>query len=85
MNYQYTIMTNNYYRCYECGDKATEWHHALHGADKKLSEEYGLMIPLCRGCHEKVHHVGGELDRKLKKEAQRMFLIKTFGKCYFID
>lgn len=82
MKYYYTIMTRNPNCCYVCGDKAVDMHHALHGADKKLSEEYGLMIPLCRDCHNRVHHVGGELDNELKQAAQREFLIKIFGKCY---
>ena len=77
-----TIMTNDYESCYVCGEPAAEWHHVMHGADKKLSEELGLMVPLCRKCHERVHHVGGEYDRKLKVDAQRIYLQKVFGRCY---
>lgn len=73
---------NNQHRCYVCGGVPSEWHHIFHGADKKLSEELGLMVPLCRDCHNKVHHVGGELDRVLKEDAQRTYLIKIFGRCY---
>lgn len=75
-------MTDDYESCYVCGRRATEMHHVMHGADKRLSEEYGLMVPLCRACHNKVHHSGGELDRILKVDAQRAYLIKTFGRCY---
>ena len=75
-------MTDEYECCYMCGAPASEWHHVLHGADKKLSEEYGLMVPLCRNCHNRVHHVGGEYDHILKENAQRIFLQKVFGKCY---
>ena len=77
-----SIMTDDYYTCYVCGRRADEMHHVMHGADKKLSETAGLMVPLCRECHNKVHHVGGELDRTLKQEAQRAFIRKYLGKCY---
>ena len=77
-----SIMTDNPGNCYICGHLASEWHHIFHGADKKLSEELGCMVPLCRECHEKVHHVGGEYDRILKVHAQREYLIHVFGRCY---
>lgn len=80
---EYTsIMTDDMESCFLCGRRASDIHHVMHGADKKLSEELGLMVPLCRECHNKVHHVGGEYDRILKIDAQRAYLIKVFGKCY---
>lgn len=77
-----SIMTDDTFTCYVCGKRATEWHHVMHGPDKKLSEIHGLMVPLCRECHSKVHHFGGELDRILKQDAQRAFIRKYLGKCY---
>ena len=77
-----SIMTDEFDTCYVCGRRACEWHHCMHGADKKLSEIDGLMVPLCRECHSKVHHQGGELDRILKQEAQRSYLIHRYGRCY---
>ena len=77
-----SIMTDDYEYCYVCGARAAHWHHVLHGADKKLSEELGLMVPLCLNCHDGVHHNGGELDHELKKRAQRALLIKLCGRCY---
>ncbi len=77
-----SIMTTDYENCYVCGRRASEWHHVMHGPDKKLSEELGLMVPLCRECHNRVHHVGGELDRELKCDAQRAYLIEVFGRCF---
>lgn len=76
-----SIMTNDMETCYVCGARADEIHHVFHGPDKRLSEELGLMVPLCRSCHSKVHHVGGEYDRLLKADAQRAYLIKVFGRC----
>ena len=77
-----SIMTDDTFTCYVCGMRASEWHHVMHGADKKLSEMTGLMVPLCRDCHNKVHHQGGELDLILKQDAQRAFIRKYLGKCY---
>ena len=77
-----SIMTDDMGSCYVCGARADEIHHCMHGPDKKLSEKYGLMAPLCRKCHSKVHHVGGELDRILKQDAQRAFVRHYLGKCY---
>ena len=77
-----SILTDNYEACYVCGARAVDMHHVFHGADKKVSEETGCMLPLCRSCHNRVHHNGGELDRELKEEAQRIYLIKVFGRCY---
>lgn len=77
-----SIMTDNMEACYICGRRADEIHHVMHGPDKKLSEKLGLMVPLCRECHNKVHHVGGEYDRILKVDAQRAYLIRVFGRCY---
>ena len=75
-------MTDDFESCYMCGGRAADMHHIFHGADKKLSEELGLMVPLCRACHNKVHHVGGEYDRILKAHAQRVYLQKIFGRSY---
>ena len=77
-----SIMTDDLATCYVCGGMASEWHHVFHGPNKKLSEETGCMVPLCRRCHERVHHVGGEYDRLLKVDGQRAYLIKVFGRCY---
>ena len=68
--------------CFICGRPANDIHHVFHGADKKLSEETECMAPLCRECHNKVHHIGGDYDRLLKVEAQRAYLRKVFGRCY---
>lgn len=78
----YTILTDEIEYCWVCGRRATEMHHVFHGPDKALSERLGLMAPLCRECHNRVHHVGGELDQELKQEAQRIYLQHVFGRCY---
>lgn len=79
----YSILTKTFDYCYECGSsEGIEIHHIFHGADKKMSEELGCMVPLCRRCHHDLHHGSGTLDRKLKETAQRQYLINKFGRCY---
>ena len=75
-------MTQDMTICFVCGRPANDIHHVFHGADKKLSEETECMVPLCRECHSRVHHIGGDYDRLLKVEAQRAYLRKVFGRCY---
>lgn len=82
MSKLYTILTENLSECWVCGRPSSEMHHVFHGADKSLSERLGMMAPLCRECHERVHHVGGELDQELKAEAQRVYLQHVFGRSY---
>lgn len=44
-------------QCFRCGVEGQMAHHHLipgtHG--RKLSEKYGLVVPLCPKCHEHVH------------------------------
>lgn len=38
--------------CICCGKEATAVHHLIMGtANRKLSDKYGLTIPLCDACH----------------------------------
>ena len=47
--------------CYICGGRRwLEEHHCFHGANRKLSEKYGLKVWLCHYCHNEppngIHH-----------------------------
>lgn len=75
-----SILTQDFDSCYICGEEAVQCHHIFNGADKELSEELGLLIPVCVSCHKKVHDVDG--GKTLKEEAQREYLVKIFGRCY---
>lgn len=54
-----------------------EVHHIFFGAYRKLSTEYGLIVPLCYEHHQGTNGVHGknghELDISLKVEAQKKF------------
>ena len=42
--------------CFLCGRRATEVHHIYGGANRGLSEKYGLTVPLCHACHNEPPH-----------------------------
>lgn len=82
--------------CFVCGSPYVEVHHVMYGnANRKLSDKYGLIVPLCQEHHRGqtgVHFKPNEgLDLHLKKLAQKHFeahfgarneFIRVFGKSY---
>ena len=79
--------------CVECGFSPAEMHHVIYGtANRKKSDKYGFVIPLCRKHHNEIHgrpNVG--LDLKWKQEAQKYFeqyygsrtdFIREFGRSW---
>lgn len=61
--------------CFLCHRPASEIHHCVFGRFRKLSDKYGLVVPLCRECHEVVHRNKNRADL-LKEIAQHSFDIK---------
>ena len=63
-------------KCFVCGsERWIEIHHIYPGiAYRKLSEKYGLKVPLCHYCHNEppngVHH-NKDNRRKLQAYAQK--------------
>lgn len=78
--------------CHLCGrNNATEMHHMLHGPYRKKADKLGLVVPLCRDCHYRLHNTDKRLDRQLQREAEQTLLnrgwtrekfIAEFGKNY---
>ena len=81
-------------RCMICGESHPQKHHVFFGtANRKISDKYGYIVPLCLKHHtgqEGVHH-NRELNLRLKRSAQEHFeanegtredFIKIFGKSY---
>lgn len=57
-------LTNYTDYCVICGDARTDMHHLLPGrANRKMSDKYGLLCPLCRNHHEGAKSV--HLDREM--------------------
>jgi hypothetical protein len=64
-------------KCFICG--RTDWlerHHIFGGANRKLSEEDGLVVDLCHFCHNEppngVHYNRKQMDW-LRAEGQKMY------------
>lgn len=82
--------------CYICGKWATETHHCIYGTGKrKLADEDGLTVRLCRDCHTAIHNSNKDfdrwLDKALKQTAQgkweerygsREDFIRRYGRSY---
>lgn len=79
--------------CFLCGRRATETHHIFGGANRSLSEKYGLTVPLCHWCHNEppngAHH-NKETADMLHKIGQTRFeqvhpeldFLEIFGRNY---
>lgn len=80
--------------CVVCGSPYVQHHHILYGvANRKISDKYGYIIPLCREHHTGNHgiHFNKEMDLYWKQRAQIHFetyhgsredFIKIFGRNY---
>ena len=85
-----SIMTKDFEHCFVCGKQAQQWHHVMNKSDKKNSEKYGLLIPVCSKCHAKIHDSDEGLNKEIKKIAQADFMMEhsfaawmaLFGKNY---
>lgn len=73
------ISTSEY--CFICRQPATELHHCIFGRFRKLSDKYGLTVPLCRRCHEMAHK-DAKTATELKRIAQKVF-DDTYGQGEF--
>ncbi|MBR2680840.1 MAG: hypothetical protein IKE23_08845 [Exiguobacterium sp.] len=72
----FTIMTTDYHHCFLCGSpEHIEWHHIYPSGLRKKSTEYGMVVPLCRSCHQGPHGVHSNVEKlnKLKALGQEMF------------
>lgn len=71
-----SIIVNDMEHCYVCGSSYIEIHHVIYGnANRRLSDKYGLIVPLCHECHcgRSGAHFNKDLDAHLKKLAQMKF------------
>ena len=91
-----SIITNIDKVCYICARYGNlEKHHCIHGtANRKLADEDGLFVWLCRNCHMRLHDKGIG-DKGLQIEAEKAWMqhygkteadfIKRYGKNYIIE
>ena len=89
-----SVIVEDMEQCYVCGYPYVEVHHIFYGtANRKISDKYGYVVPLCRE-----HHTGSTgvhfnkvFDMHLRKIAQKHFeaeygdrneFRRVFGKSY---
>lgn len=73
-----SIVTEDMEHCLVCGTTSNiQIHHCIHGrANRKLSDKYGLVVPLCIYHHTGSNyavHTNRELDLQIIQLAQRKF------------
>lgn len=86
---RFSIITNNLDKCYICKQPKWDLHEVFGGRNRQTSMKYGLVIPVCRKCHEmipksktltqKLHEVGQKAYKKYYKTEN---FIQVFGKNY---
>ena len=63
--------------CFFCQGRPTETHHVIGGAhiNRVYCDEDGLVIRVCRTCHDKLHNGPGSavLTRKLRQLGQEKY------------
>ena len=86
---RFSILTKDLAHCYICKHKKEDLHELVGGKNRQVSMQYGLVIPLCRKCHEKIEN-DETLKEKWHKVAQKEFknyyksenFVQIFGKNY---
>lgn len=61
-----TYITDYDKYCFLCGKPTSEMHHLVYsGALRKLADDDGLFVPVCRSCHNEIHNIGiaGKLSK----------------------
>ena len=87
-----SIIESDLTRCIICGASPVQLHHTHGGINRQLSDEYGLIVPLCMEHHTGNHgaHNSRALDIYLKRLGQKAFeelyghaeYMARFGKNY---
>lgn len=86
---RYSVMTNDLEHCYICNQQRCDLHEVFAGSNRKTSMKYGLVIPVCRECHENISN-DIKLTKKLHEIGKKVFkqvyraenFIEVFGKSY---
>ena len=70
-----SIITEDMEHCFVCGRPYPQIHHIMNKSDKKKSEKYGLLVPLCME-----HHTGAA---GVHTKPERMLAMRQFGQKEF--
>lgn len=85
---RYSILTDDLEHCFTCEleRKKTikaDLHEVFSGRNRRKSMEYGLVVPLCRECHEKATN-DINFYKKLQEIAKEEFIYR-YGKEKFLE
>ena len=85
-NNRFSIITNNLDKCYICKKaKKEDLHEVFGGRNRQTSMKYGLVIPVCRKCHQDktiLKWLKKFVQLKFEETHTREEFIKIFGKSY---
>lgn len=70
---RFSVITNDMDHCIECGRTNIEKHEVFFGtANRKLSIEDGLVIPLCKTLHHNGNLIGIHKDKELNEKWRKI-------------
>ena len=76
-----SIIQKNTSRCFICHSRSNlEFHHVYGGANRSISEKYGLKVRLCHNCHNEPPY--GVHQNKERREALQAFVQKKAMEYY---
>lgn len=92
---RFSIITTDLEHCYICTERGLkdiprdDLHEIFGGRNRQTSMKYGLVIPICRKCHQNIEK-DKTLNEKIHKVGQKMFkkhyknenFTQIFGKNY---
>lgn len=69
---RFSTLTDDMEHCFICGKPKDHLHEVFYGASRQTSKDWGMVVPLCWSCHQRIHENQTE-DIELKRMAQRVF------------
>lgn len=87
---RFSILTDNMQICYICNKaRKDDLHEIFEGSNRQTCMKWGLVIPICRKCHNK-WKINKEIKEAVRKQAKEKFyklyskekFLKEFGKFY---
>ena len=87
---RFSILTDNMQICYICNKaRKDDLHEIFEGSNRQTSMKWGLVIPICRKCHDE-WKTNKEIKEAVRKEAKEKFyklyskekFLEVFGKFY---
>lgn len=83
---RFSNYTDNYNKCYYCGNVGTMDLHEVYGGSNRLrSIRMGFVVPLCRKCHsneEIINYLRKFIQKEFEKTHTREEFIEITGKSY---